>query len=256
MLLQASHIHTLYGLKNASACEVVVRSYWKDSDLKPHYSAWSAKKKIALTEKRKVLVIGDSRSYHMSRFGGSNASKFVWLAEGAVGVDFIRPSYQNGHYKFYVTLGQKLPNALVNNLTGVTTKGYTLELAAQMKAQGITTVIYALGVNTLISDQGTSSAITYAVDTMKRLQQETGCEVFFMTALPCNDARAAYYGYQMTDARVRTYNATVKSKCAAAGISTIDAYSTVSSANTKEDGIHYRSDVCTSVVNMLNRLMF
>ena len=191
-------------------------------------------------EKESILIIGDSRVYGMSQYCNDKANYYFYCETG-VGTGFINSSTLES------TLGSVTPNSVANDLTGV--KSGKVNLKQAIKDKGIKTIIYELGVNGC----GTNGAgASTAVDTMKKLKSETGCDVYFITVMPGDENKAKSNNMTISNSGIEKFNNAVKSGVGS-DVKVIDTYKYVSDYSNWgshcSDGVHYDSTLYNDILS-------
>lgn len=182
-----------------------------------------------LTKYKRVIFVGDSRTNRMnlslktSGYSPSSDNISFVCAEGE-GLDWLK------------------------------TSGYTQILSQVGSSTSLrskpTAIIFNLGVNDLTN---ASKYVTYMKSIASELEKR-GCKLYYMSVNPINSKNIKYYGKKTrTEAQVRSFNSTIKSKlCGSSGSYTyIDTYSYLlkygysTNGNNagydldKDDGLHY-----------------
>lgn len=182
-----------------------------------------------LTKYKKVIFVGDSRTNRMNlslkTSGYSPSSDNIsFICEEGEGLDWLKTS---GYSQLLSKVGSS---------TSLRSKP--------------TAVIFNLGVNDL---SNASAYVTYMKSIAAELEKR-GCELYYMSVNPINSKNVKYWGKKTrTEAQVRSFNATIKSKlCGSSGSYTyINTYAYLmkygysTNGNNagydldKDDGLHY-----------------
>ena len=173
----------------------------------------SKKNKAIKTDEMKVLIIGDSNAYLMSKNKDYYKKKYevpvYWLAESGAKADFISKQLD-------VTVGQFMPQYVENSLT----KNMHVSLLNEIKEKDITDVAVMLGVNSL--EESSAKNLSKRLIT---LSKNANVRVYYVALLPYVDKSE----YKIKNNDIINFNRLMKENLSESKIAYIDSYSMVAS---------------------------
>ena len=193
---------------------------------------------------RKLLIIGDSNAYIMSRneehYKNKYKYKIYWLAESGVGTEFIND-------ELMVKFGE-LKSQYVKNTLGKTKNIFLLD---EIKEKGITDIAVLLGVNSL-KDASAKSLC----DTLTKLNELSKTDIYYVSVLPyVNKER-----YKIQNKDIIKFNNIMKEKLSLSKVNYVDAYGLLTETEEykKEttDGLHYSTMIYDRILDeIMNTLV-
>lgn len=184
---------------------------------------------------RKVLIIGDSNAYLMSRneeyYKNRYKNSIYWLAESGASIEFINEDLT-------VSVGRFNKKYAKNSLV----KAKEISIKDEVVKKGITDIVVLLGVNSL----GKTAAETLCHRLIK-LDEISGAEVHYVSVLPyVNKDR-----YKLDNNDIIKFNDIMRKKLELNNVSYIDAYGLLAGTdgyeNETTDGIHYSQGIYTKI---------
>lgn len=184
---------------------------------------------------RKVLIIGDSNAYLMSRneeyYKNRYKNSIYWLAESGASIEFINEDLT-------VNVGRFNKKYAKNSLV----KAKEISIKDEVVKKGITDIVVLLGVNSL----GKTAAETLCHRLIK-LDEISGVEVHYVSVLPyVNKDR-----YKLDNNDIIKFNDIMRKKLVLNNVSYIDAYGLLVGTDGYEDettdGIHYSQGIYTKI---------
>lgn len=191
------------------------------------------------TFERKLLIIGDSNAYIMSRneehYKNKYKYKIYWLAESGVGTEFIND-------ELMVKFGE-LKSQYVKNTLGKTKNIFLLD---EIKEKGITDIAVLLGVNSL-KDASAKSLC----DTLTKLNELSKTDIYYVSVLPyVNKGR-----YKIQNKDIIKFNNIMKEKLSLSKVNYVDAYGLLTETEEykKEttDGLHYSAMIYDRILDKI-----
>lgn len=188
---------------------------------------------------RKLLIIGDSNAYIMSRneehYKNKYKYKIYWLAESGVGTEFIND-------ELMVKFGE-LKSQYVKNTLGKTKNIFLLD---EIKEKGITDIAVLLGVNSL-KDASAKSLC----DTLTKLNELSKTDIYYVSVLPyVNKER-----YKIQNKDIIKFNNIMKEKLSLSKVNYVDAYGLLTETEEykKEttDGLHYSTMIYDRILDKI-----
>lgn len=195
-------------------------------------------KTIKINE-RKILIIGDSNVYLMSKnkvyYNKKYEVPIYWLAESGAKADFISE-------KLNINLGKFMPQYIENSLT----KNVQISLPNEIKEKGITDAVILLGVNSL----GELSAKNLSKRLIS-LSESGKVRIHYVSLLPYVDKSK----YKIKNKDIISFNKFVKEKLSESKINYIDVYDLITSTegykNETADGLHYSKVIYDKVLEKI-----
>lgn len=199
----------------------------------------SKKNKAIKTDEMKVLIIGDSNAYLMSKNKDYYKKKYevpvYWLAESGAKADFISKQLD-------VTVGQFMPQYVENSLT----KNMQVSLLNEIKEKDITDVAVMLGVNSL--EESSAKNLSKRLIT---LSKNANVRVYYVALLPYVDKSE----YKIKNNDIINFNRLMKENLSESKIAYIDSYSMVTSLegyeNETTDGLHYSGVIYDKILDKI-----
>lgn len=190
-------------------------------------------------KERKILIIGDSNAYLMSRNEENYKSKYknsvYWLAESGAGIEFINEDLT-------VSVGKFNTQYAKNSLA----KGKKISIKDEVVKKGITDIVVLLGVNSL-----GETAAENLCERLIRLEEISEAEVHYVSVLPYVNKNR----YKVDNNDIIKFNGIMRKELESNKVSYIDAYGlligTKGYENETTDGIHYSSEIYTKIFDKI-----
>lgn len=199
---------------------------------------------------RKVLMIGDSRTAGMYLYGGIPARDFEYVAASVNTTAMVSAYMNQGQPVVVATLTQMLGGAIVDTLNNQFTDGARVDLIHDIKAYGITDVVYALGVNDLTSQAAMNTGLSRAQTTMQMLDKYTDANLHFLSIFPVDQSRCG-----VSNSMIISFNQSMQNFVQSAGMNYIDGYNWVNPSETK-DGLHYTHAGIQRIAQYLHNIFY